>query len=68
MNGVVCFSATDPIEFRIEGGVGFEVGVGLGDRVDGGVAVGLGVGLGVGLAVGLGNEIDLMKGLLVGNG
>ena len=47
MDGVLCFSATDSIEFRIEGGVGFEVGVGLGDRLDGRVAVRLGVGLGV---------------------
>ncbi len=58
MDGVLCFSATDSIEFRIECGVGFKVGVGLGDRRVVGVAVGLGVGLGVGLAVGLGNGID----------
>ena len=45
MDGVLCFSATDSIEFRIEGGVG------LGDRLDVGIVVGLGVGLGVGLAI-----------------
>jgi len=45
MDGVLCFSATDSIEFRIKGGVG------LGDRLDVGIVVGLGVGLGVGLAI-----------------
>ena len=50
MDGVLCFSVTDSIKYRIEGGVGFEVGVRLGDRLDVGVAVGLDVGLGGELA------------------